>query len=129
MFESFILNCMKEMYIDDAFPKGNVTEAIPPMPYRSFEKAIALANDTRFGLGACLMSSAARLVKRFFEGDEAGAIWINDPMTDNYAGPFGGMKMTVGGRELGQARLDEFTQFKHVHWDIEGGTKDFCYPY
>jgi betaine-aldehyde dehydrogenase len=103
--------------------------AIPLMPYRDFDEAIALANDTQFGLGACLMSTDARLVKRFFEGVDAGTIWINDPLTDNYGGPFGGMKMTGGGRELGQAGFDEFTQIKHVHWDIEGGTKDYWYPY
>jgi betaine-aldehyde dehydrogenase len=102
---------------------------IPLMPYRDFDEAIRLANDTEFGLGACLMSNDARLVKRFFEGVTAGTIWINDPLTDNYAGPFGGMKMTGGGRELGQEGLDEFTTVKHVHWDIEGGIKEYWYPY
>ncbi len=102
---------------------------IPLMPYNDFDQAIQLANDTQFGLGACLMSHDARLVKRFFEEVQAGTIWINDPLTDNYAGPFGGMKMTGGGRELGQAGYDEFVQIKHVHWDIEGGLKDYWYPY
>jgi betaine-aldehyde dehydrogenase len=39
------------------------------------------------------------------------------------------MKMTGGGRELGQEGLDEFTTVKHVHWDIEGGIKEYWYPY
>ena len=102
---------------------------IPLMPYSTFDEAIHLANDTQYGLGACLMTHDARLVKRFFEGVTAGTIWINDPLTDNYAGPFGGMKMSGGGRELGQAGMDEFTTVKHVHWDVEGGLKDFWYPY
>lgn len=102
---------------------------IPLMPYRDFDEAIRLANDTDYGLGATLMSHDARLVKRFFEEVKAGTIWINDPLTDNYAGPFGGMKLTGGGRELGQEGLDEFYEIKHVHWDVEGGIKEYWYPY
>jgi acyl-CoA reductase-like NAD-dependent aldehyde dehydrogenase len=102
---------------------------IPLMPYKDFDEAIHLANDSQFGLGASLISNDARLVKRFFEGVRAGTIWINDPLTDNFAGPFGGMKMSGLGRELGQEGIDEFFAVKHVHWDIEGGVKDFWYPY
>ncbi len=102
---------------------------LPLMPYRDFDEAIRLANDTRFGLGASLMTHDARLVKRFFQEVKAGTIWINDPLTDNFAGPFGGMKMTGGGRELGQEGLDEFFEVKHVHWDVEGQIKDYWYPY
>lgn len=102
---------------------------IPIMPYRDFDQAIELANDCQYGLGATLMSNDARLVKRFFEEVQAGTIWINDPLTDNFAGPFGGMKMSGLGRELGQEGYDEFCQVKHVHWDIEGDIKEFWYPY
>jgi betaine-aldehyde dehydrogenase len=102
---------------------------IPIMTYKNFDEAIKLANDSQFGLGASLMSNDAKLVKRFFEDVEAGTIWINDPLTDNFAGPFGGMKMSGLGRELGQEGFDEFCQVKHVHWDIEAGLKEFWYPY
>ncbi|MFN2276410.1 MAG: aldehyde dehydrogenase family protein [Candidatus Promineifilaceae bacterium] len=102
---------------------------LPIMPYKTFDEAIALANDTIYGLGASLMTGDARLVKRFYEDVKAGTIWINDPLTDNFAGPFGGMKMTGGGRELGQQGLDEFYEVKHVHWDVEGKLKEYWYPY
>jgi betaine-aldehyde dehydrogenase len=102
---------------------------LPIMPYKNFDEAISLANDTPFGLGASLMTHDAKLVKRFFEEVKAGTIWINDPLTDNFAGPFGGMKMTGGGRELGQEGLDEFYEVKHVHWDVEGKVKEYWYPY
>jgi betaine-aldehyde dehydrogenase len=69
------------------------------------------------------------LVKRFFEEVHAGTVWINDPLTDNYAGPFGGMKMSGLGRELGQEGFDEFLQTKHVHWDMVGARKTYWYPY
>jgi acyl-CoA reductase-like NAD-dependent aldehyde dehydrogenase len=102
---------------------------IPLMPYRDFDEAIALANDNPYGLGASLMTHDARLVKRFFEEVQAGTVWINDPLTDNFAGPFGGMKMSGIGRELGLEGYHEFTQLKHVHWDVEGGLKDYWFPY
>ena len=102
---------------------------IPLMPYKTFDEAIMLANDNQYGLGATLMTFDAKLVKRFFENVHAGTVWINDPLTDNFAGPFGGMKMSGLGRELGQAGFDEFCQVKHVHWDIEGQLKEFWYPY
>ncbi|HEX9616402.1 MAG TPA: aldehyde dehydrogenase family protein [Anaerolineales bacterium] len=102
---------------------------IPLMPYKTFDEAIRLANDSDFGLGASLMSHDARLVRRFFEEVQAGTIWINDPLTDNFSGPFGGMKMSGMGRELGQEGYDQFCQVKHVHWDIEGEAKSYWYPY
>jgi betaine-aldehyde dehydrogenase len=102
---------------------------IPLMAYQTFDEAIQLANDSDYGLGASLMSNDPKLVKRFFEEVKAGTIWINDPLTDNFAGPFGGMKMSGLSRELGQEGLDEFQQVKHVHWDIEGGVKEYWYPY
>ena len=102
---------------------------IPLMPYKDFDQAISLANDCQYALGASLMTHDAKLVKRFFEEVKAGTIWINDPLTDNFAGPFGGMKMSGLGRELGQEGIDEYYQVKHVHWDIEGKIKEFWYPY
>jgi acyl-CoA reductase-like NAD-dependent aldehyde dehydrogenase len=102
---------------------------IPMMAYKTFDEAIQLANDSPYGLGASLMTHDAKLVKRFYEDVQAGTIWINDPLTDNFAGPFGGMKMSGLGRELGQAGFDEFCQIKHVHWDIDGGIKEYWYPY
>ena len=103
--------------------------AIPLMTYDSFEEAIRLTNDSIYGLGACLYTSDAKKAKLFYEEVKAGTIWINDPLTDNYAGPFGGMKYTGGARELGEEGLDEFRETKHVHWAIEGKPKGWWYPY
>ena len=102
---------------------------IPLMTYQSFDEAIALANDSDFGLGACLLTRDPLKAKQFFEEVQAGTIWVNDPLTDNYAGPFGGMKHSGGGRELGQEGLDEFRASKHVHWDFALERKPWWYPY
>jgi acyl-CoA reductase-like NAD-dependent aldehyde dehydrogenase len=103
--------------------------AIPIMSYDSFDEAIHLVNDSKYGLGATLRSNDPKLIKRFFEEIKAGTIWINDPLTDNYAGPFGGMKMTGGGRELGEEGLLTFMETKHVHWDFSEEPKAWWYPY
>ena len=103
--------------------------AIPIMAYDRIDDAIALVNDSSMGLGATLRSSDPVLIKRFFEEVKVGTVWINDPLTDNYAGPFGGMKMTGGGRELGEEGLRSFLETKHVHWDMSPDVKDYWYPY
>ncbi len=101
----------------------------PVMAYDKFDDAIRLANDSIFGLGANIYTHDSRKVKRFFEEVQAGTIWINDPLTDNDAGPFGGYKATGGSRELGEEGLEEFRQTKHIHWDFEQKTKPWWYPY
>jgi betaine-aldehyde dehydrogenase len=103
--------------------------AVPLMEYTSFEEAIDLVNDCKYGLGAVLLSEDPRKIKTFFEDVKAGTIWINDPLTDNYAGPFGGMKYSGGARELGIEGLDEFRETKHVHWDFNAEAKEYWYPY
>ena len=103
--------------------------AVPLMEYTSFEEAINLVNDCKYGLGAVLLSEDPKRIKMFFEDVKAGTIWINDPLTDNYAGPFGGMKYSGGARELGIEGLDEFRETKHVHWDFKMEDKSYWYPY
>ncbi|HZM24635.1 MAG TPA: aldehyde dehydrogenase family protein [Anaerolineales bacterium] len=103
--------------------------ALPLMEYTSFEEAIDLVNDCQYGLGAVLLSEDPKKIKMYFEDVKAGTIWINDPLTDNYAGPFGGMKYSGGARELGIEGLDEFRETKHVHWDFNMEDKSYWYPY
>jgi betaine-aldehyde dehydrogenase len=102
---------------------------IPIMPFRSFDEAIALANDCDYGLGANLYTRDPRKVKQYYEEVKAGTCWVNDPLTDNDAGPFGGMKFSGGARELGEEGLEEFLETKHVHWDFSMERKSWWYPY
>ena len=62
-------------------------------------------------------------------GVKAGTFWINDPLTDNEAGPFGGMRWSGVGRELGEEGLDAFREPKHVHLDYVMERKSYWYPY
>lgn len=101
----------------------------PVTIYNDFGDAIRYANGTPYGLGAVLFTRDAVKAKTFFEEVKAGTIWINDPLTDNDAGPFGGMKMSGIGRELGLEGLEEFQETKHVHWDFVQQEKPWWYPY
>jgi betaine-aldehyde dehydrogenase len=102
---------------------------LPIVPVRDFEEALDRSNRSRYGLGATLFSNDPRKVKRYLEEIEAGNVWINDPLIDNVAGPFGGMKRSGIGRELGQEGLEEFFETKHIHWEIEGGLKPWWFPW
>jgi betaine-aldehyde dehydrogenase len=102
---------------------------IPIMAYRTFDEAIALANDSDYGLGANLYTNDPRKVKQYYEEVKAGTCWVNDPLTDNDAGPFGGMKFSGGARELGEEGLEEFLETKHVHWDFSQERKNWWFPY
>ena len=102
---------------------------IPIMAYRDFDEAIALANDCDYGLGANLYTSDPKKVKQYYEEVKAGTCWVNDPLTDNDAGPFGGMKFSGGSRELGEEGLEAFLETKHVHWDFSQERKPWWYPY
>ena len=58
----------------------------------------------------------------------AGTVWINDPLTDNDAGPFGGFKQSGLGRELGREGLEAFQETKHVHMEIEDRAQGMVVP-
>ncbi|MDH5284104.1 MAG: aldehyde dehydrogenase family protein [Gemmatimonadota bacterium] len=96
---------------------------------RTPDEAIAMANDSRYGLGACIYTRDLELAMRAMHGIKAGTFWINDPLTDNEAGPFGGMRWSGVGRELGEEGLDAFREPKHVHLDYVMERKGYWYPY
>jgi acyl-CoA reductase-like NAD-dependent aldehyde dehydrogenase len=93
------------------------------------DEAIRLANDSEFGLGASIYTNNLAVAMRAMESIKAGTFWINDPLTDNDAGPFGGMRHSGIGRELGAEGLDAFREPKHVHLDYVMERKSYWYPY
>ncbi|WP_287027953.1 aldehyde dehydrogenase family protein [Pseudomonas sp. UBA6310] len=82
--------------------------------FRSEEEAIRLANDSRFGLAAAVMSAdparAARVANRL----RAGILWINCSQPTFSEAPWGGMKQSGIGRELGRWGLDNYLEVKQV---------------
>ncbi len=92
------------------------------------EEAIRMANDSRYGLGAIVYTRSLQLALHAMENIRAGTFWVNDPLTDNDAGPFGGSRWSGIGRELGQEGLDAFREAKHVHIDYVQEVKSFWFP-
>jgi len=101
----------------------------PIVPVGSLDEAIEKANSLDFGLGANIYTRDLRTAIRCLKEVRAGSVWINDPLTDNDAGPFGGFKNSGIGRELGTEGLDAFREAKHVHMDSVIEVKDWWYPY
>jgi acyl-CoA reductase-like NAD-dependent aldehyde dehydrogenase len=101
----------------------------PIVPVSSLDEAIELANGTRFGLGANIYTRDLETAVRCLREIKAGTVWINDPLTDNDAGPFGGFKQSGMGRELGQEGLEAFQETKHVHMETKIAPKEWWYPY
>jgi acyl-CoA reductase-like NAD-dependent aldehyde dehydrogenase len=94
-----------------------------------FDAAIALANDSEFGLGACLFTTSLEEAMAAAERLEAGMVWVNNPLIDNDALPFGGWKMSGIGRELSRLGLDAFRRSKMVVIDHKPAIHGWWYPY
>jgi betaine-aldehyde dehydrogenase len=92
-------------------------------------EAIALAARSEFGLGANIFTRDLTMAMKAMTEIKAGTFWINDPLTDNDAAPFGGMRKSGIGRELGEEGLDAFRETKHVHLDFVPQRKGYWFPY
>jgi acyl-CoA reductase-like NAD-dependent aldehyde dehydrogenase/alcohol dehydrogenase class IV len=83
--------------------------------YDSDEEAVAIANDSIYGLGGGIFSSNQARAERVARGVRTGTMWINNYHIFSDYCPFGGYKQSGVGRELGLAGLHEYTVIKRVH--------------
>src|SRR5579871_4700521 len=89
----------------------------PVMPLLDFSKVddvIKAANNTRYGLAAYVFTNDLSIAWKMAEGLEAGIIGMNDPVPATPQCPFGGMKESGLGRELGHEGLDAYLETKYV---------------
>jgi acyl-CoA reductase-like NAD-dependent aldehyde dehydrogenase len=94
-----------------------------------FDEAIELANDSEFGLGASIFTTSLEEAMEAAERLEAGMVWVNNPLIDNDALPFGGWKKSGIGRELSRLGLDTFRRSKMVIIDHKPERQGWWYPY
>lgn len=83
------------------------------IPYDSVEEAIAITNDTPYGLAAYLQCADLSKAKAIARQLRAGQVTINYPAWDASA-PFGGFKQSGNGRECGEAGFEAFVELKAI---------------
>lgn len=84
------------------------------------EEALAIANDSTYGLGSAVFTRDITRAHRVARRIEAGMVWINSSNDSDFRIPFGGVKQSGIGRELGEAGLAGYTQIKAVHVNMTG---------
>jgi vanillin dehydrogenase len=99
-----------EVFRDELFgPVAAVTQAHDP------DHALALANDSSYGLSSAVLTNDLQLAMRFALELEAGMVHLNGPTVHDDAGaPFGGVKNSGNGREGGHWSMEELTEVKWI---------------
>ncbi|KAG9233329.1 aldehyde dehydrogenase-like protein [Amylocarpus encephaloides] len=86
--------------------------------FKDEDEALQMANDTTYGLGSAVFTQNLTRAHRVAKRIEAGMVWINSSNDSDYRVPFGGVKQSGIGRELGEAGLAAYSQTKAVHVNL-----------
>lgn len=96
------------------------------LPFETDDEAIALANDTPYGLAASAWTSSVNRSMRAAEEIAAGTVWINEHIPIMSEMPHGGYKSSGFGKDMSAYSLEEYTNIKHVLIDRSpGSTRDW----
>lgn len=124
---TILTDCTPDM---DIFHNESFGPVAPICKVSSFDEALTYSNDSKYGLGATIYTQDLVETMRATEELETGMLWVNAPLLDNDAGPFGGIKKSGIGRELGPEGLENFRQTKLVMIDPTCSIQDFWwFPY
>jgi acyl-CoA reductase-like NAD-dependent aldehyde dehydrogenase len=89
------------------------------IPFRDEAEAVAIANDTPYGLAGGLWTNDLSRAHRVARQIQAGTVWVNAWLAVNPQTPFGGYKASGIGREGGREALDVYTQIKNVYMQLK----------
>ena len=89
------------------------------IPFRDEEEAVALANDTIYGLSGSIWTRDGAKALRMARAIESGVLSVNSNTSVRVATPFGGYKQSGYGRELGPHATDHYTELKTVYYATE----------
>jgi len=99
------------------------------IPFDTDAEAVAIANDSIYGLGGGVQSSNLERAEKVAAGIRTGTVWINDYHLIDPKRPFGGYKQSGIGRELGVQGYEIYRQIKHVHINPETTGRDNHFHY
>ncbi|MEM9132159.1 MAG: aldehyde dehydrogenase [Actinomycetota bacterium] len=94
------------------------------MRFTDEKEAVALANDSDYGLAAGVWTNDIRRGHRLARSLNVGTVWINTYRNVSYMAPFGGFKQSGYGKDNGLEAIDEFLQTKTVWIELAGATRD-----
>ncbi len=92
--------------------------------FRTEEEALAIANDTPYGLAAGVWTNDLSRAHRCARALAAGTVWVNTYRSASTQAPFGGYKQSGYGKERGEEALYEYTQVKNVMMDLSSDVYD-----
>ncbi|MDB4112234.1 aldehyde dehydrogenase family protein, partial [Yoonia sp.] len=84
------------------------------LTFKTFDQAVALANDSTYGLSAGVWSENVHTCLEFCRRAQAGTVWTNTWMDGFPELAFGGMKQSGQGREIGRYGFEEFLEVKSL---------------
>jgi betaine-aldehyde dehydrogenase len=90
------------------------------LPFDTDDEALALANDTPYGLAASVWTKDIHRALRGSREIQAGCVWINDHIPIISEMPHGGYRRSGFGKDMSTYSFDEYTQVKHVMVDLTG---------